>query len=337
MDPISQGALGAVAAQCVARRGQTATAGLLGALAGMAPDLDVLIQSQRDPLLFLEFHRQFTHAIAFIPVGALACALVLFPLVRRRVTGGEAWLYCAVGFATHGVLDACTSYGTQLWWPFSDARFAWSIVSIVDPLFTVPLVLLAVVAARRERAVIARAALAWAVFYLLVGTVQRERAESAGLEHARQRGHAPVAVQAKPAFGSLLLWKTIYEHAGRFHVDAVRIALDVRHFEGDYVDRLVIERDLPWLDPRSQQALSLERFRRFSADSLGLDPERPDIVIDVRYSMLPNRIDPLWGIQLDRDAGHADHPRFVTFRTLSPADRRAFFAMLAFGDSSQNE
>ena len=53
------------------------------------------------------------------------------------------------GFSTHGVLDACTSYGTQLGWPFSDVRFAWSNVSIVDPLFTAPIVLLAATAARR--------------------------------------------------------------------------------------------------------------------------------------------------------------------------------------------
>ena len=65
--------------------------------------------------------------------------------------------------------------------------------------------------------------------------------------------------------------------------------------------------------------------------------QRPDLVIDVRYSMLPNRVDPLWGIQLDRDAGHADHPRFVTFRTLSPADRRAFFGMLVSGESPRGD
>ena len=94
----------------------------------------------------------------------------------------------------------------------------------------------------------------------------------------------------------------------------------------------MIERDLPWLDPGSQQARSLERFRRFSADSLGLDPKRPDLVIDVRYSMLPNRVDPPWGIQLDRDAEFDDHPEFVTFRALSPAVRRAFLAMLGFGE-----
>ena len=69
MDPISQGIVGAVCAR-TARPGLSGDTLLLGALAGMAPDLDVLIRSGTDPLLFLEYHRQFTHSIAFAPIGA---------------------------------------------------------------------------------------------------------------------------------------------------------------------------------------------------------------------------------------------------------------------------
>ena len=76
--------MGAAAAQAVARPRQVAVAGLLGALAGMAPDLDVLIRSSVDPLLFLEYHRQFTHSLVFIPLGAALCAAGVFPFVRRR-------------------------------------------------------------------------------------------------------------------------------------------------------------------------------------------------------------------------------------------------------------
>ncbi|MDB2316436.1 metal-dependent hydrolase, partial [Luminiphilus sp.] len=38
----------------------------------------------------------------------------------------QVWLVALVGYATHGLLDACTTYGTMLLWPFSDARIAWS-------------------------------------------------------------------------------------------------------------------------------------------------------------------------------------------------------------------
>lgn len=60
-------------------------AGVLGLLSGLAPDLDALIKSQSDPLLALEFHRQFTHSLFFIPIGSLICALVLHHLIAKGV------------------------------------------------------------------------------------------------------------------------------------------------------------------------------------------------------------------------------------------------------------
>ena len=328
MDPISQGALGAAAAQAFGQPRQLAVAGVLGALAGMAPDLDVLIRSSEDPLLFLEFHRQFTHSLLFIPVGAALCAAVLFPFVRRRCRAREVYLYCLLGFATHGLLDACTSYGTQLYWPFSDDRVAWNNISIVDPLFTLPVLVLVVLAARRSRVALARAACVWVALYLAVGLVQRDRAEAAGLAIARARDHAPVSVEAKPAFASLFLWKTIYEHAGRYYVDAVRVGGTPVHFPGQSTAKLVLRRDLPWLDPGTQQARDVERFRWFSQDHLALDPRSPNEVIDIRYSMLPDRIDPLWGIRLDPAAPAGAFSRFVTQRRLDRGDRERMLEML---------
>ncbi len=141
MDPVTQGALGASVPQAFSRTTTVVAATLFGAVSGMAPDLDFLIRSDTDPLLYLKYHRQFTHSLIFIPVGSLICALVFHWLLGRRwqISFGLTYLFCLLGYATHGLLDACTSYGTQLLWPFSDARFAWNTISIVDPLFTLPL------------------------------------------------------------------------------------------------------------------------------------------------------------------------------------------------------
>src|SRR6056300_1337691 len=141
MDPVTQGALGAAVAVSKARPQQITGAILLGALAGMAPDLYVAIRSSSDPLLFLEYHRQFTHSLLFIPFGALLCALVLHPLSARwsGLAFRQAWMFCLLGYATHGLLDACTTYGTLLLWPFSDARIGWNSSSVVGRLFTLPL------------------------------------------------------------------------------------------------------------------------------------------------------------------------------------------------------
>ena len=139
MDPLTQATLGSAVAETVADRRRFPAVALAGAVAGLAPDLDVLIRSSTDPLLYLEYHRQFTHALIFIPFGAGICTLLLHPLLRKRLSLRETGLACLLGYASHGLLDACTSYGTQLFWPFSDMRVAWNWISVVDPIFSLPL------------------------------------------------------------------------------------------------------------------------------------------------------------------------------------------------------
>ena len=145
MDPLTQGLIGAAVPQAVTpNRRLLLRAGFLGLIAGMLPDLDVLIRSSSDPLLFLEYHRQFSHSIFFIPVGGLVCAGLFYLLLRRRIDlpFKMVWLYSTLGYGTHGLLDAFTSYGTILGWPFSEERVSFGIISVVDPLFTLPLLVL---------------------------------------------------------------------------------------------------------------------------------------------------------------------------------------------------
>jgi len=54
------------------------------------------------------------------------------------------------GLATHALLDSCTNFGTQLFQPFSDYRVAWSIITIIDPLYTLPLLLSLLLAFRQK-------------------------------------------------------------------------------------------------------------------------------------------------------------------------------------------
>ena len=110
----------------------------------MAADIDIFFKSDIDPLFYLEFHRQFTHSLLFIPIGSFLCACFFYYLFLRSkdIKFKETYIYCTLGYATHGLLDSCTSYGTQLLWPFTNERIAWNLISIIDPLFTIPLVIL---------------------------------------------------------------------------------------------------------------------------------------------------------------------------------------------------
>lgn len=330
MDPLTQGLLGASLAQSASRQRELRVAGVLGLLAAMSPDLDVLIRSSSDPLLFLTFHRQFTHSLLFIPLGSVVCALVLHPLIGKRVgfSFRRSWLYCALGYASHALLDACTSYGTQLLWPLTDTRFAWNILSVIDPSFTLPIAILLLIAASRRSLWLARAALVWALVYPTLGLIQRERAEAIGWQIAQQRQHSPHKIEVKPSFANLLLWKVVYQENERFYIDAVRVGFDQKIYPGTSIKQLEASRDLPWLDLRSQQGQDLVRFGWFSDGYLALDPNHEWRVIDVRYSLVPNQLNPLWSIQLSPLASAEAHVEYLTHRDNSPANRRQFFDML---------
>ena len=337
MDPVSQGALGAALAQSVAGRRRLLAAGGLGLLAGMAPDLDVLIRSSSDPLLFLEYHRQFSHALVFIPVGALVCALVLHGFVRRTLRFRETWLFCALGYGTHGLLDACTSYGTQLLWPFSDARLSWNHVAVIDPLFTLPMVGLLVVGAIRRQPALARVALLWAGLYIALGALQGHRAQGAAEALAVTRGHQAERLTVKPSFGNLLVWKSIYAADGFFYVDAIGVGLQVTVFPGERIRRFDVARDLPWLAADSRQARDIERFRWFSDDYLAFEDDAEPRIIDIRYSMVPTQIDALWGIRLETDAAVEPPVAFFVNRSATPAHRQALWRLLAAAARGGND
>jgi len=301
MDPLSQAVLGASLAQSFSNdKGKQKSALVIGALAGMAPDLDILIRSNLDPLLFLEFHRQFTHSLIFIPVGALICALAFYPFSKARLSFAHIYLFSFLGFATHGLLDACTSYGTQLFWPFSNVRVAWNTVSIIDPMFTLPVLVLVLIAAKKKNNLYARLAFVYAVIFLALGVLQKNRAEIALNELAEQRGHQVERVHIKPSFGNRHLWKLIYEYDGRYYVDAVKLLIDTEYITGTSIQKLDIKRDFPWLPASSQQAIDIERFRWFSDDFLAVSPQDPNYIMDIRYSFLPNQIRPMWGIEVSK-------------------------------------
>ena len=150
MDPISQGAFGAIFAQTISNKKKLIAGSILGCLAGLAPDLDVLIRSNSDPLLKLEFHRQFTHSLVFIPIGALIVTLFTRLFFKKYLNCKLSYLFCLFGFATHGLLDACTSYGTQLLWPFSNESVSLNNISVVDPFLTIPIIIFIIIAILRN-------------------------------------------------------------------------------------------------------------------------------------------------------------------------------------------
>ncbi|MDQ8196725.1 metal-dependent hydrolase [Pelagicoccus enzymogenes] len=330
MDPVSQGVLGAVAAISVAKPTHSRIAALVGAAGGMLADLDILISSSADPLLNIEYHRHFSHSLSFIPFGGLLVALAFFPFLRRRIPPARLYLYSTIGYATAGLLDACTSYGTQLLWPFSDLRVSWSIISIIDPLFTIPLLALALFSAFKNRPLFGKAAACYALAYLSLGIAQNLRASSYQRELIDQRGHrSATRLTVKPSIANLLLWRSVYLYEGQYFVDAVRVGFlsPNKTYPGTQLPAFDLSAALANLPPDSPLASDLRRFDHFSEGYLASLPSEPSYVTDLRYAAVPNSIAPLWGLNLAQinEAGHA---AFETRRNVSEADREDLLKML---------
>ena len=330
MDPLTQGVLGAALPQSISNKKSLGVIGIVGFLSGLAPDLDILIKSESDPILFLEFHRQFTHSLIFIPFGGLICALVLHFLISKRfkIRFKDAWIYSTLGYGTHGLLDACTSYGTLLFWPFSQTRIAWNNISIIDPLFTLPLLILIVIAGLKQKRIFAVIAILWAVFYLSLGVHQKNEAIKVSKTIAKSRGHDASRINVKPSIGNILLWKSIYETQDKFYIDAIRLGWSPKIFNGESIDKVNIQSAFPWLMLKSQQAKDIKRFKWFSNGYIAINPKNKNQIIDIRYSELPNEIGGLWGIEISKEKGNNNHVEYITNRTMSKTRFKIFKEML---------
>jgi inner membrane protein len=115
---------------------------------------------------------------------------------------------------TDPLLDLCTSYGTQLFWPVTTRRFSIDAVGIIDPLYTLPLFLALLFACipgiRRPSRTVAACVLVLTTGYLGFGFMQMERARalaSAQLERERFPGRE---VRATPLLlTNNLVWRVI--------------------------------------------------------------------------------------------------------------------------------
>ena len=329
MDVLSQGVVGAVFAQSVARKKEVRSAFVIGFIAGLAADADVFIRSSTDTILSLQYHRHFTHSLVFIPLGASLAFLLLWPFFKKRVEPKRIFIFALAGYATHALLDACTSYGTLLLWPFSEMRVAFSIISIIDPVFTFTVLGLSLWAFFKQKTAVSRLALPFIFLYFSLGFVQKYRVQKYISQVAKERGHRPARIYAKPTIGNLILWKSFYQHRDHYYTDALRAGFlsPNRFFAGKSIEKLDLKSRFPKLPEDSVLFKDIKRFAHFSDDHLVLHPRHSDIIVDFRYTLLPNTLDFLWGIKVDSTSPQ-EHARYLRLSTYSLERRRKFFQML---------
>ena len=216
MDSLSQIVLGGALAAAIAPAAHRRAALLAGAALGTLPDLDgiPLALLFDDPVMRMTLHRSVSHSLFVLPW----VAMLIWWLYRRR--GGRVaespvrWFWAIqLALVTHPVLDAFTVYGTQLWWPMNVPPTMWSSVFIIDPLYTLWLLIACIVAWRaRERIVAQRVLVAGLVLstaYLGWSLIAKSI-----VDRAADEALADIGLQDAPRFSvpmpfNTLLWRVV--------------------------------------------------------------------------------------------------------------------------------
>jgi inner membrane protein len=142
LDSLTQIVLGAAVAEVVGGRKIGNKALLWGAIGGTIPDLDVLGAFFMGEVEYVNFHRGFSHSLVF---GFLMAPLLAGLISKSSWSQGQPfWFWVQLFFwtiFTHPLLDIFTSYGTQIFLPFSGYRVELNTIFIIDPAYTLPMLI----------------------------------------------------------------------------------------------------------------------------------------------------------------------------------------------------
>jgi inner membrane protein len=212
VDSLSQFALGAaVSVAALGRRTPAWKAVLWGGLAGTIPDLDVFID-HGDDLRNMVMHRGPSHALFWLTLGSPLLAALPALVHRQRELFARWWLAMWLALVTHPLLDAMTVYGTRLLLPFTDHPLGVGSVFIIDPLYTVPLLVGVGVALARgaPRGLRANAwGLALSTAYLAWSVGAQWHVRGVAQEALASRGSAPASLLVTPTAFNTVLWRVV--------------------------------------------------------------------------------------------------------------------------------
>lgn len=141
MDSLTQVVLGSAVGYAVLGNKIGRKAALWGAALGTLPDLDVFIP-YGGPVEAFTYHPGFSHSfIVHLLISPLIVWLILKIHSGMQIHKARWFWLVFLCLSTHALLDSFTVYGTKLIWPLSEHPFAISNIFIIDPLYTLPLLL----------------------------------------------------------------------------------------------------------------------------------------------------------------------------------------------------
>ncbi|MES2512940.1 MAG: metal-dependent hydrolase [Bacteroidota bacterium] len=184
---------------------------LLGAVAKSVPDFDLFYTGLADPRAYMCEHRAHTHSLFIEAIYAIPIAWLLVKLFKDKVSFTRMLLCMLACLWGHSLLDWCTNFGTQLLLPFTNENYSLNNLAIVDLLFTLPMLILVVMAVfykkngvRRNK--LAQAALMYCFVYLGFTFFNKYRAEDIVQESITEQHIPATAHMTNPTMLNNILW-----------------------------------------------------------------------------------------------------------------------------------
>ena len=213
MDSVTQAVLGGAVSYTVLGSRLGKRAALYGMALGTIPDLDVLIDFG-GPIENMTHHRGFSHSLF---VQALVTPIFVMLLSKLPFSRSASWARWSVAvylsFTTHSLADFFTVYGTQIFWPLTNYPFTHSILFIVDPIYTIPL-LVAVISAllmrdRSQAVKINALMLGLSSLYLVWSTGAKSVIDNRVKKALAINGISTEVYESTPAPLNTLLWRGV--------------------------------------------------------------------------------------------------------------------------------
>lgn len=222
MDSLTQIILGAAVAEAVAGRKMGNKAAFWGAIAGTLPDLDVFLMQFYHPIDASLMHRGFSHSILFALLIGPALGWLIHRLYKKRYEQ-KTWMWLFfLSIITHPMLDIFTNYGTQFLWPLKE-RITFNSVFVIDPLYTVPFMILLLIALfmkkdNPKRRKLNMIGLYYSTAYLLMGVIIKLTILGNSTEYFAKNGLSTKNAMVTPMPLTSFYWMILAEDDCNYYV-----------------------------------------------------------------------------------------------------------------------
>lgn len=187
---------------------------LLGAIAKSIPDFDLFYTGLNDPRAYMCEHRAHTHSLFIEALYAIPIAWLLVKMFKQKVSFNRMFLFMLTCLWGHSLLDWCTNFGTQLLLPFTNENYALNTIAIVDLLFTLPMLIMVLIAVfyktnQLRRNKLSRATLIYCGIYLCLTFVNKLQANNIAQASITKNNIPAKHFMTNPTMLNNILWYSV--------------------------------------------------------------------------------------------------------------------------------